>query len=187
MSVATFTTSMGTFKAELYTDKMPITWYVNMTIEDDFSLDVGGNDFGSSAYFDKKEDTWIFVSTRGHFISFPKCYIWSSSVSYSLWFLSMFPKRSGNFIDLANSGFYDGIVSGPKCARATHVWFISVPLGMVVAKWRSFLSFLFFYFNGLPRYYSTFIVSFPTSWINSVRSAIKRRKTVKNNVLSHVT
>ena len=75
MSVATFTTSMGTFKAELYTDKMPITWYVNMTIEDDFSLDVGGNDFGSSAYFDKKEDTWIFVSTRGHFISFPKCYI----------------------------------------------------------------------------------------------------------------
>lgn len=28
MSTAIFTTSMGTFKAELYTDKMPITWFV---------------------------------------------------------------------------------------------------------------------------------------------------------------
>lgn len=70
MSVATFTTSMGTFKAELYTDKMPITWYVNATIEECLISYVGCNDFMVVRVFRQQEYAWKFISTNGHLFCF---------------------------------------------------------------------------------------------------------------------
>lgn len=86
MSVATFTTSMGTFKAELYTTQMPITWYVKVSER----RPCPPKCFGSS-----------MMSGMLHSID---------HISLKRFFLFY----SGNFIDLANSGYYDGIVSCPS-------------------------------------------------------------------------
>ena len=46
-NIATFKTSMGTFKAELYTDKMPVTWYA--AIPKKLSLKVAFDSCGTHA------------------------------------------------------------------------------------------------------------------------------------------
>lgn len=77
---AVFETTMGTFKAELYTEQMPITWYVYI----------------------------MYIQHVCAEVSIGSC---PHSFTHSLIFSSILLYYSGNFIDLAESGFYNGIVS----------------------------------------------------------------------------